>query len=319
MPDCERYEELCSCALDGALTKNEKRELEAHLAECPACRAYMEDLRAMKSLWKGLETPAPEGLHEQIMEQIMAEQGANVVPLPEKKKHRPPVFTMLAALAACVMLAVTGGLNGVFSQGDPEAAADAAVYSRSADGAAPAAADPPADGGTAADSGLTLPEDAGSAQLAPADGTADTAQASAKSALPQTGTAEAAQSDPADAGQAPAVASVGPSGRAKTGEADAPALTSYALPVSVPDEIAEMPFARCFKVTGSGEMPFIEDMSLLLTADGVAYYALENNESKIAKAQEALRGAGFTVEINEAAPVSFQKDAGEVLFMATIS
>ena len=96
-------------------------------------------------------------------------------------------------------------------------------------------------------------------------------------------------------------------------------LTSYALPVSVPDEIAEMPFARCFKVTGSGEMPFIEDMSLLLTADGVAYYALENNESKIAKAQEALRGAGFTVEINEAAPVSFQKDAGEVLFMATIS
>ena len=273
----------------------------------------------MKSLWKGLETPAPEGLHEQIMEQIMAEQGANVVPLPEKKKHRPPVFTMLAALAACVMLAVTGGLNGVFSQGDPEAAADAAVYSRPADGAAPAAADPPADGGTAADSGLTLPEDAGSAQLAPADGTADTPQASAKPVLPQTGTAEDAQSDPADAGQAPAVASAGPSGRAKTGEADAPALTSYALPVSVPDEIAEMPFARCFKVTGSGEMPFIEDMSLLLAADGVAYYALENNESKIAKAQEALRGAGFTVEINEAAPVSFQKDAGEVLFMATIS
>ena len=52
---CARYEELCSAAVDHALTEQEQKELDAHLAECPACRAYLEELRVMRELWKGLE------------------------------------------------------------------------------------------------------------------------------------------------------------------------------------------------------------------------------------------------------------------------
>ena len=49
MPDCEYFEELCSLSLDGSLTRAEKRELDAHLAECPACAAYLEDLKFMRT------------------------------------------------------------------------------------------------------------------------------------------------------------------------------------------------------------------------------------------------------------------------------
>lgn len=38
MPDCEYFEELCSMALDGELSRAQKRELDAHLAECPCLR-----------------------------------------------------------------------------------------------------------------------------------------------------------------------------------------------------------------------------------------------------------------------------------------
>ena len=64
MNDCEKYEALCSAMLDNALTVQEKEELDAHLAVCPSCRAYLEDLQEMRALWKELEIPVPEELHE---------------------------------------------------------------------------------------------------------------------------------------------------------------------------------------------------------------------------------------------------------------
>ena len=35
---CDRYFELLSARLDGALTQSEERELEEHMANCPECR-----------------------------------------------------------------------------------------------------------------------------------------------------------------------------------------------------------------------------------------------------------------------------------------
>ena len=40
MDRCERYTDLISARLDGELTGEEERELEAHLACCPACRSF---------------------------------------------------------------------------------------------------------------------------------------------------------------------------------------------------------------------------------------------------------------------------------------
>ena len=36
---CDKYLELLSARLDGALTEEEERELEGHLSRCPAVRA----------------------------------------------------------------------------------------------------------------------------------------------------------------------------------------------------------------------------------------------------------------------------------------
>lgn len=89
--NCERYEALCSAAIDNALTKQEQKELDAHLAECPSCRAYLEELRTMRSLWKELETPMPPALHEKIMSEIEAEVQKTIVQTPQKHRRRPPV------------------------------------------------------------------------------------------------------------------------------------------------------------------------------------------------------------------------------------
>jgi len=45
---CDLFPELLSAYLDAALLPPEREQLEAHLAQCPACRARLESLRAVK-------------------------------------------------------------------------------------------------------------------------------------------------------------------------------------------------------------------------------------------------------------------------------
>ena len=159
MPDCEYFEELCSMALDGELSRAQKRELDAHLAECPACAAYMEDLKLMRTAWGDVKEPLPEALHEKIMSGVVEEAQKNAAPAKEKRKRRPPVFTMIAAAAACVLLAVSGAAGDLFGglkveQDEPAMAAAGSAGSAGAamDDLAPAAQDP---------------EDTGKARIAP--------------------------------------------------------------------------------------------------------------------------------------------------------
>jgi anti-sigma factor RsiW len=42
---CQQAVELMSDYLDGALSRRDRRRLEAHLAACDACTAYLEQLR----------------------------------------------------------------------------------------------------------------------------------------------------------------------------------------------------------------------------------------------------------------------------------
>ena len=41
MANCEQYWDLISYSLDGALTEEEQRRLDRHLAQCPQCRACL--------------------------------------------------------------------------------------------------------------------------------------------------------------------------------------------------------------------------------------------------------------------------------------
>lgn len=104
--NCDKYLELLSARLDGALTGPEERELEAHLESCPACRAAEAQLAALQSAFAELEDiPAPEGFARDVMDRIREPEVNKTIPL-----FRRPLFKVLAGLAACTALAA--GLYG---------------------------------------------------------------------------------------------------------------------------------------------------------------------------------------------------------------
>ncbi len=104
--DCDKYLELFSARLDGALAETEERELEAHLAACPDCRAAGAQLAALQGAFPELEDiEAPEGFARGVMDRIREETSPKVLPL-----FKRPQFRALAGLAACAALVV--GLYG---------------------------------------------------------------------------------------------------------------------------------------------------------------------------------------------------------------
>ncbi len=104
MSGCESYETLISALLDGALEESERRELEDHLASCPACRAYLEDLKAIQTAIGGLDVPAPAGFTGKVMDKIRAESQ----PAKKAKTIRFPRWQRWAAAAACCALVLAG-------------------------------------------------------------------------------------------------------------------------------------------------------------------------------------------------------------------
>lgn len=104
--NCDRYLELLSARLDGALTEAEERELEEHLAACPDCRAAGAQLAALREAFPELEDiSAPEGFARSVMDRIRAAETPKVIPL-----FKRPQVRALAGLAACLVVAV--GLYG---------------------------------------------------------------------------------------------------------------------------------------------------------------------------------------------------------------
>ncbi|MCF2661710.1 anti-sigma factor family protein [Pseudoflavonifractor phocaeensis] len=127
MEHCERYTPLLSARLDGELTPEEERELEAHLAVCPACRALGSRLAAIHSAFPELEkVAAPEGFARGVMDRVRASESAKpkVIPL-----FRRPQFKALAGMAACLALCL-----GVYQAGLPgQSRKDAAQMMTAAD------------------------------------------------------------------------------------------------------------------------------------------------------------------------------------------
>lgn len=345
--NCERYEALCSAAIDNALTKQEQKELDAHLAECPSCRAYLEELRTMRSLWKELETPIPPALHEKIMSEIEAEVQKTIVQTPQKHRRRPPVFTMLAAAAACVILAVSGNLTGLFGQlGTATIASNSAADTSSAQSAAgPSVAEStaqiPSDGSTLTAGGET--ESAADAEAAvPDTGETITPRASQTQSEPDTEAAapetRAGDRDSAEQDSSGETAANGAQAQTFSAASDensgimtaslgpentAPILGSRAASAAsnVPKEVAQMSFSRCFDVTpadgGTAEaLPVIDGMTLIIEQDSVAYYSVEDNESKMEKVRQELEKNGYTVTLNQSSGLTTaQRDDAQILLM----
>jgi len=105
MPDCDKYIELISAALDGACSPAELDELKAHLMVCPHCRALCVDLKKLQDAMVKLPAAKPPAdLKERIMAAIEAD---NVTPLPVKKKAANP-WKRWGSVAAAALLVALG-------------------------------------------------------------------------------------------------------------------------------------------------------------------------------------------------------------------
>lgn len=118
MKYCEEYAALLDLFVDGELPPGEMARVQAHLENCPGCRAYVDDALAIRAGFPDTEdTVVPEGFAEGVMERIRrdAERERKVVELKRKSIRRRA--GTLGALAACCALVVlvrsgSGGWNG---------------------------------------------------------------------------------------------------------------------------------------------------------------------------------------------------------------
>ena len=128
--NCEKYQELISCLLDGEISPEEKIELENHIASCPQCRAMYEDFVALSGMMGESMADVPDSLHEKIMSGVRS----------AKKVKKPAIIRLrpYMAAAACFVVvigavfALRGGvkldmMSNKSASAAPEAAADRAA------------------------------------------------------------------------------------------------------------------------------------------------------------------------------------------------
>lgn len=108
----EEVQELLPWFVNGTLDQDELEQVEAHLAECPECRA---ELTAERRLAAAIESsPADtEGAWERMEQRLDAKAASSITPTPSLLKRRVPVVWAIAGpiaasvAVAAVMLTIT--------------------------------------------------------------------------------------------------------------------------------------------------------------------------------------------------------------------
>lgn len=108
MKTCAEYEESISAYLDGELSGDGQEELMEHMASCPVCQRYFDDLVEIHAAMIPEETAIPEGFSQRIMEQVRNTPQDRPQP---RKVVRFPRWKQWTALAACCALAVLGAVS----------------------------------------------------------------------------------------------------------------------------------------------------------------------------------------------------------------
>ena len=89
---------LLDAFVDGQLTAEEMTEVKAHLADCPDCRAYVDDALTIRASFPTEEEPAqPEGFAGRVMQAVAK--------APQSRPKKQP-WGRLAAAAACLALVI---------------------------------------------------------------------------------------------------------------------------------------------------------------------------------------------------------------------
>jgi hypothetical protein len=101
MSDCRDFRGQFSAHLDGALTPGEAAALEAHLAQCPACREALEGLRATVARIRAVEpVEPPPWLEARIL--------ARIRPQPWTRRLSTLATRPQLGAAALVLVCFTG-------------------------------------------------------------------------------------------------------------------------------------------------------------------------------------------------------------------
>lgn len=134
MKYCEKYAALLDLFVDGELPPEEMDRVRAHLADCPGCRAYVDDALAIRAGFPDAEdTVVPDGFAEGVMKRVR-EASAKEEQTVERKRRSLRRWMGTAALAACCALVIflragndnTKGITAV-TAGGADAPADCAA------------------------------------------------------------------------------------------------------------------------------------------------------------------------------------------------
>ena len=103
-PSCERWQALVHAVVDGAIDASAQRELDRHLASCPACRSLLTDLEDIRrAAWSLPDyTPRPD-VWTSLAARLVAERAAR--PRPFWTGAR-----VALAMAATLVVAVASSL-----------------------------------------------------------------------------------------------------------------------------------------------------------------------------------------------------------------
>lgn len=110
---------LLDAFVDGELTSDEMIQVQAHLDECPECRAYVDDALAIRAAFPTAEDlPLPADFAKNVMEAVEK--------APQSRPKKQP-WGKLAAAAAClavIVLVQHGALGGTGNTDNNSAAYD---------------------------------------------------------------------------------------------------------------------------------------------------------------------------------------------------
>jgi hypothetical protein len=123
----DQWTDRLSAYLDGDLSLAERAALDAHLAECEACRSTVSELRRVVNRAHALvDRPVDGDLWAGIATRIGA-AGAPVVDLSARRARRGVSFTMPQLAAAAVLLLAVGAGTSAIVLRAPGASAPVAV------------------------------------------------------------------------------------------------------------------------------------------------------------------------------------------------
>ena len=167
---CEEYAALLDLYVDGELTAEDMARVQTHLDRCPACRAYVDDVLAIRAAFPDVEdTVLPQGFHASVMAAVAADAAAEASKVadakaetsadtntvgdkaPRAKKRRRGAWASMLPLAAACLAVVVLVEGGVMNGASEKSAAPAAGYAQSVERAAMAAAAAAPEYGTEAD------------------------------------------------------------------------------------------------------------------------------------------------------------------------